>query len=130
MVLLFFQIRYQLLSFDENLISDTLGLLFPASVIGFIIGIVTPPFFVHYYNRILYVYQFANPFFQHLKIILFYILPLLTLSSPGFAVISSYNQSYIGWESIDERYKRTSVFHQTTTGICICDISHLFCGDI
>ena len=53
MVLLFFQIRYQLLSFDENLISDTLGLLFPASVIGFIIGIVTPPFFVHYYNRIL-----------------------------------------------------------------------------
>ena len=53
MVLLFFQIRYQLLSFDENLISDTLGLLFPASVIGSIIGIVTPPFFVHYYNRIL-----------------------------------------------------------------------------
>ena len=30
MVLLFFQIRYQLLSFDENLIFDTLGLLFPA----------------------------------------------------------------------------------------------------
>ena len=30
MVLFFFQIRYQLLSFDENLISDTLGLLFPA----------------------------------------------------------------------------------------------------
>ena len=57
MVLLFFQIRYQLLSFDENLISDTLGLLFPASVIGFIIGIVTPPFFVHYYNRILYIYK-------------------------------------------------------------------------
>ena len=49
--------RYQLLSFDENLISDTLGLLFPASVIGFIIGIVTPPFFVHYYNRILYIYK-------------------------------------------------------------------------
>ena len=52
------------------------------------------------------------------------------LSSPGFAVISSYNQSYIGWESIDERYKRTSVFHQTTTGICICDISHLLCRNI
>ena len=30
MVLLFFQIRYQLLSFDENLISDTLSLFFPA----------------------------------------------------------------------------------------------------
>lgn len=65
------------------------------------------------------------------RIMLLVELTKLSDMSDNLVVISLYNLVLVGNLLTNGTSELPYfVFHQTTTGICICDISHLFCGDI